>query len=398
MTINETLCVDDQNDLYGLLFEVLTKESTTNDHHNFTSRNCSYSNELNLFSSKETADVHVLYKAGRSFFAYITPIILLVGILGNCLSLHVFLSRNMRGLSASSYLAAISTADLLTLIFYVNVEWLRRGLTHLSPGAKLDFLDSAIACKTQLYLSYVFRFQSAWLVVAFTMERYIGVCHPLRRRDICTTSTTRKIISGILIMSMIIVLYKPFLSGAYLSGRGEVYCTSNPDFEFLSFILDSTFGVLITLVPFVIIAVLNILIMRKLYIRNKRQKHCRVITEESIIKLEFTVILLAISFCFIAFNAPYFAVWLRSFIHSKHFRKTVEQISSINIEYWQGVLFITRTIFYFNYCINIFLYSITGAYFRREVRMLFAYRGKDKGVSYYNRCSRSSSHSPQSYL
>lgn len=50
--------------------------------------------------------------------------------------------------------------------------------------------------------------------------------------------------------------------------------------------------------------------------------------------------------------------------------------------------FITRAVFYVNYCINFFLYSITGAYFRRELRMLFVLgRRKYK----YGSCSHSHS-------
>ncbi|XP_061182293.1 neurotensin receptor type 1-like [Saccostrea echinata] len=337
----------------------------------------------------------------RIFYSYFTPVILVVGFVGNLLSLYVFLSRNMRGLSASTYLAALSTSDLLTLIFYVTVEWLRRGLMYLKPDVMLTFIDVDGLCQFQHYMSYMSRFLSAWLVVAFTGERYIGVCHPLRRRDICTKSGTRRIVGSIFVISAVVVLYKPILSAIYVSSDGKHYCTTDRDYDFVSFILDSIYAVLITLVPFIIITVLNILIMRRLIIRNKRKRECKIVTEESIIRLEFTIILLAISFCFIGLNIPFFAVWFRNFLHSKYISRVdvLEHFSS-DIEFWQGVLYITRTIFYVNYCINFFLYSITGAYFRREVKMLFTYHSLKRDS--YSRCSlrnsRSNSQTPQSYL
>ena len=253
-------------------------------------------------------------------------------------------------------------------------------------------------CQIQLYLSYVSRFLSAWIVVAFTVERYIGVCHPLRRRDICTTSSTRRIVATTCFVAAILCIYKPALSGVYVSEKEpKYYCTTSAEHGFLSFVLDSIFAVLITIVPFVIITILNTLIIRKLFIRNKRQKAIKVVTEESVIRLEFTIILLAISFCFIAFNIPYFAVWCRLFLHSKYISNTAME-DVFDPDYWQGVLYITRTIFYINYCINFFLYSITGAYFRREVRVLFTYKSVQRGS--YSRCSRinSNSHTPQSWL
>ncbi|KAF8561486.1 hypothetical protein P879_06599 [Paragonimus westermani] len=41
------------------------------------------------------------------------------------------------------------------------------------------------------------------------------------------------------------------------------------------------------------------------------------------------------------------------------------------LDWLQAVLFISRTIFSFNYCINFFLYSLVGKYFRRELTRLF---------------------------
>lgn len=360
---------------------------------NYTNCSTDYSGGLH-FNSKLP-----ISKGGQAFYVYFTPVILIIGIFGNSLSLNVFLSKNMRSLSASTYLAALSSADLLTLVFYVTVEWLRRGLVHLSPDVRMTFLDFEGVCQIQLYLSYIFRFLSAWIVVAFTVERYIGVCHPLRRRNICTTSGTRRIIIGLIVFACIFVLYKPIMSGVQTPERRPPVCARKDDYAFISFVFDSIFAGMITLVPFIIITVLNLLIIRKLFIRNKMQRECKVITEESIIRLEFTLILLAISFCFIAFNVPYFAVWFRNFLHASYFQSSLSTKTDVaNYEYWQGVLRITRTIFYMNYCINFFLYSITGAYFRREVKMLFFYRSSKKRK--FLHCSRvnSNSHTPQSWV
>ena len=47
---------------------------------------------------------------------------------------------------------------------------------------ELEVLNSAGVCQVLFYLSYVSRFLSAWFIVTFTVERYIGVCHPLKRK------------------------------------------------------------------------------------------------------------------------------------------------------------------------------------------------------------------------
>ena len=47
--------------------------------------------------------------------------------------------------------------------------------------------------------------------------RYIGVCHPLRRRDICTTSSTRRLVLGLILVSFTLNIFKPLLSQVSVS-------------------------------------------------------------------------------------------------------------------------------------------------------------------------------------
>ncbi|ESO85288.1 hypothetical protein LOTGIDRAFT_130696 [Lottia gigantea] len=306
------------------------------------------------------------------FYSYFTPVILMIGLTGNLLSLRVFLSKNMRKLSASTYLAALSTSDILALIFYVLVDWLKRGLPALNPDLQVTFLETNVTCQAFLYLSYLSRFLSAWFIVSFTAERYIGVCLPLQRKNICGKRFSQKIICTLVVCSACIMMYKPFLSGVYQINHTKVkMCTRDPELSFPVFILDSIYAVLITFIPFIIITVLNTLIMRKLFLRNKKHRSIKIITEESIIKLEFTIILLVISFVFIALNLPFFCVWCRQFLLSVS--ATMNEHAR-DFDNMHGLLLITRVIFYLNYCVNFFLYSVTGAYFRKELRILFFYK------------------------
>ena len=268
-------------------------------------------------------------------------------------------------------LLPLSATDLVTLVFYVTVEWLRRGYTFIAKDTKITLLDAEGICQFQLYMSYVSRFLSSWIIVAFTMERYIGVCYPLHRRHFCSKRGTRKCLVSITVLSLLLSIYKPMLSGVYVSDSGEHYCTTDSRFDFLSFILDNVFVVVIAVVPFLIITILNSKIIISLILRNKRNIRRKYVFEKSKIKIEFTFTLFAISFCFIAFNLPFFCVWSRNFFHSNYISNQDDIVSDLDVDYWQGVLYITRTLFYINYCINTFLYSLTGTYFRQEVKLLF---------------------------
>ena len=334
----------------------------------FSFTNCIFNSSLNCsvinlnftgFYERSTIDKLPDEKSGSKLYAYFTPVVFLIGVVGNGISLCVFLSKNMRGMSASRYLAALSTADISTLVFYVLTEWLRRGVEQIWTGHRVGFLNTEGVCQILLYLSYISRFMSAWLIVCFTCERFIGVCMPFQRRNMGSPKGTLKIIISLTVIACMLVVYKPLLSEV-TTIRNRTVCASRQTHMYVSFVLDSIYALSITLVPFLIITVLNLLIIRRLFLRNRRQKE-QLCTEEHHIRLEFTFILLAISFFFIAFNLPFFSVWFRNFLRGTD-------------KHWISVLNITRTIFYMNYCVNFFLYSITGAYFRRELRALFTVR------------------------
>ncbi|XP_063418150.1 FMRFamide receptor-like [Mytilus trossulus] len=310
---------------------------------------------------------------GSDVFTYVTPVIFAVGITGNAISLLVFLTKNMRKLSASVYLAALSTADIMALIFYVLVEWIKKGIPVGSGQVTAPFLESNGVCQIILFMSYSFRFLSAWLVACFTLERYVGVCHPLKRKDVCNLRSSKRIVFFTVIISFVIASIRPWLSEVLDVGPNNVpSCTRRPEHKNLSFIYDCIFVVCITFLPFLVITILNTLIIRKLIIRNKRHRQVKIITEESIIRLEFTIILITISFCFIAFNTPYAIIWFK---HSLQM-SSMQMVDSVFVPTNQNLLIFTKTIFFMNYCINFFLYSITGAYFREELKMLFTYRSK----------------------
>jgi len=60
-------------------------------------------------------------KSGQDFYAYVTPFIILVGIIGNSISLGVFCSPRMRKMSASIYLASLAGGTLWFITRLIRV-------------------------------------------------------------------------------------------------------------------------------------------------------------------------------------------------------------------------------------------------------------------------------------
>ena len=310
-----------------------------------------------------TSDLEML-SAGLDFYAYVTPFIIVVGILGNMVALRVFVSRRMRKMSASLYLACLALSDCCALLSYVLVEWLHRGLPRWPGGWTYNLTAVEGLCRGYVFSSYTFRFMSAWFVVAFTIERYIGICMPLRRHVQCKRAFARQSLGAVVLAAVASSLWKPFLVQVQLS-RGIPICTFRPGYRVLTFVLDSIYGGSITVVPFVIMLTLNLLICRKLRQAKRRYMSQRFVTEESSIRLEFTAILLLVSTMFILLNVPYFVAYCQNFLLQ------IQRISTQpghTTERTRGWIYVTKTIFFCNYCINFFIYSLSGAYFRCQLR------------------------------
>ena len=85
-----------------------------------------------------------LLRFGNSFYAFLTPFILIIGLIGNSMSLKVFTSRVMRRLSSSTYLMALSVSDMLVLLTYVLLDWLNDGLKYWPGGYRFDTIFAFI--------------------------------------------------------------------------------------------------------------------------------------------------------------------------------------------------------------------------------------------------------------
>jgi hypothetical protein len=384
------------------------------------------STSLDFFPAQAFEDwVEGSYGHGKDFSAYTIPFIIAIGLTGNIISLRVFTSTRLCKLSASLYLTALSASDTLVLLTYVLFNWLLYGLPRWPAGHRIDILNINGVCHSFLFISYTFRFISVYLIIIFTIERYIAVCWPLHRRRICTKNFAKKFIIGVHIAGGLISIYKPILSGIYpassspqggILSAGEMMqfynnntnnhllsnhalsdasdnlfntapsghakiCTGNPDYKQLNFIMDLLYGLSITAVPFVLVTVFNFLMLRKLINRHILSGRIRAVFKESKMRIEFTVTVIAVSTCFVCLNIPYFVIWVQQFLQTVDpddpdvLRQNSEyhRITQSNSEY----ISITRTIFTLNYSINFFVYCLTGTYYRGVIRNLFRC-GKNK--------------------
>lgn len=127
---------------------------------------------------------------------YLTPILIFFGIIGNIISIRVFSDRKFRNQSTSQYLTALAVSDTMFLLQLLP-PWLN-AVNVTSLFNRTGF------CQFFMYISYVSCCMSAWLVVAFTAERFMVVLYPLQRQVVYSSKRARNIIAVLTVCAFLI--------------------------------------------------------------------------------------------------------------------------------------------------------------------------------------------------
>lgn len=134
----------------------------------------------------------------------LTPLVVACGIAGNLVNMAVLTRRWMKS-STNRYLTALAFCDViyLSLVFTMS----------LSHYESLDVQSSNVYQRYQYTigrpLTNTFSNVGVWLTLTFTVERYIGVCHPMRGRVWCTPRRAKFII-GVVCLAAAVVTFPEF--------------------------------------------------------------------------------------------------------------------------------------------------------------------------------------------
>jgi len=126
------------------------------------------------------------------------PIVIVFGVVANAINIAVLTRRSMKS-STNHYLSALAVYDVcyLALVFIII---LRHYAVVASSGWYNRYWLHA------MWLGNNCSNTGVWLTVTFTVERYIGVCHPMRGKVLCTPSRARIMIVIVCMVAAIITL------------------------------------------------------------------------------------------------------------------------------------------------------------------------------------------------
>ncbi|CAF1313661.1 unnamed protein product [Adineta steineri] len=327
---------------------------------------------------------HLLKRFGVVYMA----IVIIFGFIGNSISCYVFVRSKLRRLSCSLYLTALSISD--------NGYLLCLGLIWLENIHVFIFHNNGI-CQFTVYLTTVFSSLSVWFTVAFTTERFVVVAYPLKRSQY--NSSTRARYAVVLLTLLALLLYSPALwtSGIEITNSErstlppyETRCvTLRPWLRFTRQMNIIDFF-LTFIIPFLTIVTFNSLIILKsgqydrLLERNYVQPSTYILhnllehrLRRSKYHRRITKMLLIISTTFLLLNTPMHLLKVYYFFFSND--DTYDEKSS----YESIIEMLTFYLFYTNFSINFFLYSLCGKNFRSCLMDLIKHFGRSKQTNIF---------------
>ncbi|XP_076470017.1 thyrotropin-releasing hormone receptor-like [Babylonia areolata] len=127
----------------------------------------------------------------------LSSLVFVVGFVGNVLVVIVIARSRAMHSPTNCYLLSLAVADCLVLLcgtlpaipetFYRVDEW---------PFGR-------VLCSLLVYAQYVGVDASSLSITAFTIERYIAICHPMRAQTMCTVSRAKRITGGLWLFTVL---------------------------------------------------------------------------------------------------------------------------------------------------------------------------------------------------
>ncbi|XP_048848636.1 thyrotropin-releasing hormone receptor b [Brienomyrus brachyistius] len=112
-----------------------------------------------------------------------------MGIVGNVMVILVVLTTKHMRTPTNCYLVSLAAADLMVLT--------AAGLPNITESLYGSWVYGYAGCLCITYFQYLGINASSCSITAFTIERYIAICHPIKAQFLCTLSRAKKIILAV---------------------------------------------------------------------------------------------------------------------------------------------------------------------------------------------------------
>ncbi len=299
-----------------------------------------------------------MYLKRLSFWVYavLTNIVIVLGLIGNMLTILILTQRAMRS-STNFYLCALAVWDSILLICTILL---------LSLNSIPNFESYGLYVYSYV-VSYIYpigltaQTATIWLTVSFTVERYIAVCHPLKAASMCTLTRAKIVIIGVAFGSLLYNIprwfdYRPkeLLSSENVTSRiifTRTLFSQNP--LYMEVYYSWLYVPIMCIIPLLVLSVLNTFLV--LAVRNSQRQRLDMNVRQSR-ENNVTIMLVTVVIVFIICQVPalaYNLAWAINDTYTEH-----------NFSYM--VLSVVRNFLVnLNSAVNFILYCALGQKFRR---------------------------------
>ncbi|CAM4772231.1 unnamed protein product [Rotaria magnacalcarata] len=279
-----------------------------------------------------------VYDIGR-FLRYAGTLTVMLGFIGNFLSILVFSRKSLRSRSCSMYFLALSVSDIVVLVGYT----LENLLLH---GFGIQLLSST--------------FMSA-------IDRFVLTSHGFANHHFCRESTAKLLIAIVAILFSLINSH--FLYGFHVDTDGSCFPSNGTYSLFYVHHYDSYIDIIKTvLIPFTIIFLCNIFIITRLSRKHNslRRASSHGVRHRQEKDRQLTGFLLLTSILFVVLSLPseindYVRTTLTGSFQMKY-----------ACELWMNTtaLILLHQI---NHASHFYVYTLTGPMFRKEIQKFICY-------------------------
>ena len=314
-------------------------------------------------------------------FLYASFVLVIVGLIGNTLSVLVFTSREMRTISSNFYLLMLAVSDscYLLSVFLSKVLTDMRCL-HMKDTSADIYHRFNMMCKLLQYTSDVFSDYSTCLILVFTIERFIAVYLPLKFKEICTLTRAKIVCLGLLlVISISTCPYHMIMVGLYQDFPVCIVLLEHENLFAIFYLIEA---VCYRIIPVILIAGLNaFIIFRVIHVsrakRNRRRaqnslnNNTRSLSKKEDKNRQLTIMLILVSSTYILTYLPV----LVHYILWKLQRMEKISLSSDGMMIAQNY---SKTLYIAGFATNFFLYTVSGKVFRKQ--LIFMLCGQKKYI------------------
>lgn len=248
------------------------------------------SNESTLnYPVQEMPDC-TLYDLQNSFLLYVLPILIVVGTIGNVLTIIVIKRTKLCEFSVGFYLYVYAIDNLLTIYVVYGLTW----LSHVAEIPEVENVSDGI-CRLWSFIYRMIMHSGVWFVTAALIDRYISVAHPDKALGMCQVFMS-KIAVLIILIGMVVISVHGMWSYE-LNYHGMCFPTED-DLHYK--IWRWTSAMCYTFIPMVVLFVLSVLIVCGMCTRHQNPRVTMRDTDPS----DLLTLVLSLAIIFLVLSLP----------------------------------------------------------------------------------------------